>query len=106
MECALTPHSNGSPIPDVSAQGDHYQIIWQGAQADISGASTSTPTFASIISMINGARLNNGKSPLGWLNPMLYTVGFHGLNDIVEGSNPGCGEPGFNVSQRLFLMKS
>lgn len=99
IECIYLPRSGGRPIPDVSVQGDHYQIIWQGEQVGISGASTSTPTFASIIALINGARLNSGKSPLGWLNPMLYTKGIPGLNDIVEGSNPGCGFAGFNVSQ-------
>ncbi|KAI0781617.1 tripeptidyl peptidase A [Irpex lacteus] len=89
---------NGAPIPDVSAQGDHYQIIWQGVQVGIGGASAATPTFAAIIAIINSARIQNGKPSLGWLNPMLYTVGLHGLNDIVVGSNPGCDTPGFNAT--------
>ncbi|KAI0693070.1 tripeptidyl peptidase A [Cytidiella melzeri] len=90
---------NGAPIPDVSAQGDHYQIFLSGVQVGIGGASAATPTFASIISMLNDARLNRGKPPLGWLNPMLYLVGQNALTDVVEGSNPGCGTPGFNATK-------
>lgn len=47
--------------------------------------------------MLNDARINKGKPTLGWLNPLLYDFGRGGLTDIVEGSNPGCGTPGFNV---------
>ena len=41
------------------------------------------------------------KAPLGFLNPWLYSYevlslpGGPGLNDIVDGSNPGCGTQGF-----------
>ena len=36
--------------------------------------------------------------PLGFLNPWLYSdevLDLKGLNDIVDGSNPGCGTQGF-----------
>ncbi|EIM80876.1 tripeptidyl peptidase A [Stereum hirsutum FP-91666 SS1] len=89
----------GAPIPDVSAQGDLYLIFLAGVQRLIGGASAATPTFASIISMLNDARINAGKPPLGWLNPMLYSKGFEGLNDILVGNNPGCGTQGFNCTR-------
>jgi tripeptidyl-peptidase-1 len=34
---------------------------------------------------------------LGFLNPMLYSIGVGGLNDITQGNAPGCGTPGFSV---------
>jgi tripeptidyl-peptidase I len=54
-------------------------------------------TFASVVTLLNDARIAAGLSPLGFLNPWLYSEGFKGLNDIVGGSNPGCGTPGFQA---------
>jgi tripeptidyl-peptidase-1 len=45
-----------------------------GAFIGITGTSASTPTIASIITMINDARITNGKNPLGFLNPMVCFV--------------------------------
>ena len=50
---------------------------------------------ASIISLLNDYLLSTGRPPLGFLNPWLYGRGFAGLNDIIYGSNPGCGTVGF-----------
>lgn len=61
----------------------------------IGGTSASTPTFSAIVTLLNDALISSGKSPLGFLNPMLYTVGAAGLNDITVGNNTGCGTPGF-----------
>jgi tripeptidyl-peptidase-1 len=36
-----------------------------------------------------------GKSPLGFLNPWLYSTAASALNDITSGSNPGCNTNGF-----------
>jgi tripeptidyl-peptidase-1 len=83
--------------PDVAAQGVNFTIVFQGNVALIDGTSAASPTFAGIISLLNDARLSRGMSPLGFLNPRLYTVGIGGLNDITAGNNPGCGTPGFNV---------
>lgn len=43
-------------------------------------------------------RISEGKAPLGFLNPMLYSSGVAGLNDITSGSNPGCGTAGFTAT--------
>ena len=70
------------------------------------GTSAAAPTFAGVVSLLNDARIRQGKPPLGWLNPWLYAVGDSwpkAFNDIVEGGNPGCGTPGFNVGLRYIL---
>jgi len=54
--------------------------------------------------MLNDARINAQKAPLGFLNPLLYSTGFTALNDITKGSNPGCGTPGFNVGHAVRLQ--
>ncbi|KAI6034593.1 peptidase S8/S53 domain-containing protein [Pisolithus microcarpus] len=89
---------DGRAYPDVSAQSDWFMVAYQGQFGYVGGTSASTPTFASIISMVNDARINAGKKGLGFLNPWLYSVGYAGLNDITTGHNPGCGTEGFNAS--------
>ncbi|KAJ7025641.1 family S53 protease [Mycena alexandri] len=90
-------NASGRGFPDVSALGLDFQIRDHrfGWQTD-SGTSASTPVFASVISLINDRLTAAGKSPLGFLNPFLYSAaGRAALNDITEGSNPGCNTTGF-----------
>ena len=42
------------------------------------------------MSDLNSARLSANLPPLGFLNPWIYSVGRHGLNDIVDGGSTGC----------------
>ena len=44
---------------------------------------------------LNDRLIAAGKSPLGFLNPFLYSTGKSALNDITSGSNPGCNTNGF-----------
>lgn len=43
---------------------------------------------------LNEERMAIGKGPVGFLNPVLYENPWV-LNDITNGSNPGCGTDGF-----------
>ena len=58
---------------------------------------SGTPIFASIINRINDERIGAGKSPVGFLNYALYKNPSM-LNDVTNGSNPGCSEAGFSAS--------
>lgn len=40
-----------------------------------------------MVSIVNGARLELGKKPLGFLNPALYKLSDSFINDITSGSN-------------------
>ncbi|KAI0738978.1 peptidase S8/S53 domain-containing protein [Daedaleopsis nitida] len=86
---------SGRAFPDVSAQGVNFLINVTGRNILSSGTSASAPTFASIVALLNDELLNEGKSPLGFLNPLLYAKGAAAFNDITTGSNPGCGTDGF-----------
>lgn len=57
---------------------------------------------ATVVALLNDARLAKNLPPLGFLNPLLYSKGVSGFNDITEGNNVGCGTLGFNV--RLFCF--
>lgn len=64
----------------------------------MSGTSAASPTFAGVIALLNDYLISQGKPPLGFLNPFLYSKGVSGLNDITRGNNPGCNTNGFSAS--------
>ncbi|RPD61263.1 subtilisin-like protein [Lentinus tigrinus ALCF2SS1-6] len=88
-------NTQGRAFPDVSAQGVNFVVDVGGQGQGVSGTSASSPTFASVVALLNDELLNAGKSPLGFLNPLLYSTGAAALNDVTTGSNPGCGTDGF-----------
>ncbi len=57
--------------------------------------------MAAMFTLINGARLAAGKSPLGYITPTLYKLGQNQdriFNDITSGTNNCCaGNPGSQV---------
>lgn len=59
------------------------------------GTSCSSPVFGAILTLINEARYNAGKSSVGFVNPAFYAHP-EVLKDITEGGNQGCGTPGFS----------
>ncbi|KAI1043517.1 hypothetical protein LB505_010162 [Fusarium chuoi] len=62
----------------------------------ISGTSAATPLFASIVTLINEQRLKAGKSPVGFINLVMYQNP-QIFNDITKGNNEGCGTKGFSA---------
>ncbi|KAJ5852611.1 uncharacterized protein N7529_011996 [Penicillium soppii] len=80
----------GRAFPDVAAQGQNYAIYTHGSLTSVDGTSASAPAFAAIIALLNDARLKTNQSPMGFLNPWLYSAGRDGLTDIVNGGSTGC----------------
>lgn len=56
-----------------------FQVIVGGEVESVGGTSASSPTFAAIVTLLNDARIASGKSPLGFLNPLLYSKGLPGM---------------------------
>lgn len=83
-------NASGRAYPDVSAQATNFVIVVSGSAELVDGTSCATPTFASIIQLLNSARLLAGKTTLGFLNPWLYSGASSGLTDITSGKNTGC----------------
>ncbi|KAF1919189.1 peptidase S8/S53 domain-containing protein [Ampelomyces quisqualis] len=83
-------NASGRGFPDVAAQGLGFRVVDKGVTKPVAGTSASAPVFASIIALLNNARLAEGKPVLGFLNPWIYTVAHTGLNDIVDGGSEGC----------------
>jgi len=75
--------------PDVSMAGYNYEVVIGGSTFSLSGTSASSPVFAGVVSLVNAARLEAGKSALGFVNPALYSSGVSGgvYNDVTDGNN-------------------
>jgi tripeptidyl-peptidase-1 len=93
-------NAGGRGIPDVALLGHNYAIVDGGLTVAVSGTSASSPTFAAMISLINDARLAQGKSSLGFLNQALYSLPASTFNDVTKGNNKcSAGQPGNCCSQ-------
>ncbi|KAK3672683.1 hypothetical protein LTR78_007495 [Recurvomyces mirabilis] len=87
----------GRGSPDVSANGAFLLGYTNLTQHWQFGTSLATPIFASVINLINEERTAAGKGPVGFVNSVLYQHP-EVLNDVVNGSNPGCGSAGFQTA--------
>lgn len=77
-------------FPDVSAQSYRYALVDKAKIQALQGTSASAPAFAGIVALLNGARIDIGLPPLGFLNPWLYGDAAHAFTDITEGASTGC----------------
>lgn len=83
-------NASGRAYPDIAAQSTNFVIVASGSAEQVDGTSCACPTFASVVQLLNSDRLLAGKSPLGFLNPWLYSGASAGLTDITSGKNTGC----------------
>lgn len=90
---------HGRGYPDIAAQGQLFQTVWNGTIRRIDGTSASTPAAAAILSLVNDSLLAAGKGPLGFLNVWLYKRGYKAFTDVVNGSATGCGTTGFPAAK-------
>ena len=67
-----------------------YAIYQGGVIAPSGGTSAAAPVTASIIALLNDARLRAGKPTLGFLNPLIYYKAYQGFTDITAGQAIGC----------------
>ncbi|KAI0737078.1 subtilisin-like protein [Daedaleopsis nitida] len=87
---------SGRAYPDVAANGWPLIIAENGNFVRSGGTSASAPIFAAVIAAVNDARIAQGKSPVGFINPALYSASFaDAFNDVMIGTNPGCQTEGF-----------
>jgi len=94
-------NTTGRGYPDVAANGQNYVIVISGVDNLVDGTSASAPTFSSVIGLLNDYRISQGKSSLGFLNPLIYSkwLGTAALNDITQGSSAGCNTSGFPATK-------
>ncbi|KAJ7659453.1 family S53 protease-like protein [Mycena rosella] len=91
-------NKSGRGYPDVSLQGWNFQMVADNETILEGGTSASSPTFASIIALINDRLIAAGRPVLGYLNPFLYTTASTAFNDITIGHNSGFECPASSVA--------
>jgi len=87
-----TWNSSNRAFPDVALCGGNIAVIDGGSVQMVGGTSASTPMFGAMITALNQDRLNAGKSPLGFINPVLYKLATQyptAFQDITIGTNGG-----------------
>ncbi|EFQ97717.1 tripeptidyl-peptidase 1 [Nannizzia gypsea CBS 118893] len=94
---------NGRAFPDIAAQGSNFAVYDKGRMTGVSGTSASAPAMAAIIAQLNDFRLAKGSPVLGFLNPWIYSKGFSGFTDIVDGGSKGC--TGYDIYSGLKAKK-
>ncbi len=81
-------------VPDLSAHASLFPGWYVFGEGIIGGTSAATPLTATGIALLSETLANEGKSPLGLLNPLLYTLPKKATYDITKGNtdlhNNGC----------------
>ncbi|TFY62565.1 hypothetical protein EVJ58_g3776 [Rhodofomes roseus] len=85
-------NASGRGYPDVATYAADFEVVIDGTAYGVSGTSCASPTFASIVALLNDQLLSAGKSTLGWLNPLLYSTASSAFNDITQGNNYACSD--------------
>jgi kumamolisin len=63
-------------VADVALNADKpgYWYTWLGNTIPNTGTSFGSPIFAGMIAVVNGARAEQNRPPVGWINSHLYTM--------------------------------
>jgi len=77
-------NTSGRAFPDISAQATNFCVTPFGC--NVAGTSCASPTAAGVFGLLNDLRINSGKAPLGFLNPLLYQ-NQGAFNDITTGTS-------------------
>lgn len=90
LPAAKMYNKNGAGFPDISAQALQFDTCSAAFFYPYDGTSCATPTVAGMVAMFNQIRMDAGKSPMGFLNPFIYTQAAVGFTDVMEGKNNYC----------------
>lgn len=91
--------ANGRNFPDVALPAEDVYIIVDNGQAGASGGtSAAAPAWAGFMALVNQQGVLNGRTPVGFLNPVIYALAktpaynscFH---DTINGDNTWPGSP-------------
>lgn len=67
-------NAQGRGYPDISAIGHNLLTVDAGLLLPADGTSASSPIFAGMVALLNNVRLAAGKPPVGFLNPLMYSI--------------------------------
>jgi tripeptidyl-peptidase-1 len=67
--------------------GFNYEVVIGGSTYLVSGTSASSPVVAGMATLVNSRLAEQGKPPIGFINPTVYANSAGVFNDIVTGDN-------------------
>jgi len=79
-------HFKGRGVPDVAGDADPasgYQVRVDGQNVVFGGTSAVAPLWSALVALLNERR----GTPLGYVNPTLYSSGAQACRDITSGNN-------------------
>ncbi|KAK5169626.1 uncharacterized protein LTR77_005603 [Saxophila tyrrhenica] len=79
-------NAQGRGIPDVSAFFTNFPTVVDYITFPVARTSAATPVWAAVVTLLNDYEAGKGRSPLGFINPWLYSLD-SGLKDITTGGN-------------------
>ena len=88
-------------LPDVALTADNVFVEFDdGGTGNFGGTSCAAPLWAGFMALVNQQAAANGRPPMGFLNPTLYTLAAgtnysNCFNDITVGSNTSTTSPNF-----------
>jgi len=88
-------NGNNRGFPDVAGVGENVCLLDPGQPCqEVGGTSASTPLWGGIITLLNNDRIVAGKSPLGYVNQVIYAMFYadstmYFNNGFPWGNNPG-----------------
>jgi hypothetical protein len=63
-------------IPDVALTADNVYVVYNnGSSSVFGGTSCAAPLWAGFMALVNQQAATNGLPPVGFLNPIIYTIG-------------------------------
>jgi tripeptidyl-peptidase-1 len=84
---AVAGYASGRAYPDVAMAGHNYPVVIGGSTYLVSGTSAAAPVVAGMVTLVNSRLAEQGKPPVGFINPTLYANEGAAFNDIVTGNN-------------------
>jgi tripeptidyl-peptidase-1 len=67
-------HHGGRAYPDVGAVGDRQVVYSNGSWWLMGGTSLSSPVWGAVLTLVNEARIEAGKSSVGFIHPVLVSL--------------------------------
>jgi uncharacterized repeat protein (TIGR01451 family) len=83
----------------VALTGDNVYVLYNnGSTGNFGGTSCAAPLWAAFTALVNQQAANNGRSPVGFLNPTLYNIGTgaaytSNFHDTTTGNNFSSSSP-------------
>jgi uncharacterized repeat protein (TIGR01451 family) len=62
-------------VPDVALTSENVWVIYGGGQTGVgAGTSCAAPLWAGFTALVNQQAVNNGRAPVGFINPAIYAI--------------------------------